>query len=91
VGKKAITEQSDLVTYSIFDDKEIFNCLIHLSCLTCLQKRKSKLKKRKHHDPCYLNLPGEDILEDIPLDIEHIKVKQVEDNELQQPVTRQPV
>jgi hypothetical protein len=62
------------------------NCLIHLPCLTNLKKRKSK---RKRHDQCYLNLP-EDILEDNPLDIENIKERQLEDNELQQSVIRHP-
>ena len=75
VGKKAITEESNSASYSIYDDGEIFNCLVHLPCLTNLKKRKSKLKKRKRHDQCYLNLP-EDILEDNPLDIENIKEKQ---------------
>ena len=89
VGKKAITEDSDLTSYSIYDDNKIFNCLLHLPCLTNLKKRKSKLKKRKRHDQCYLNLP-KDILEDNPLDIENIKEKQVEDNNLQQSVIRHP-
>ncbi len=47
VGKKAITEDSDSASYSINDDNEIFNCLVHLPCLTNLKRRKSKLKKRK--------------------------------------------
>ncbi len=89
VGKKAITENSNLASYSICDDIETFNCLIHLPCLTNLKKRKSKLNKRKRHDQCYLNLP-EDILEDNPLDIENIKERQLEDNELQQSVIRHP-
>ena len=88
VGKKAITEDSNSASYSIYDDDKIFNCLVHLPCLTNLKKRKSKLK-RKRHDQCYLNLP-EDILEDNPLDIENIKEKQLEDNKLQQSVTRHP-
>ena len=75
VGKKAITEDSNSASYSIYDDSKIFNCLVHLPCLTNLKKRKSKLQKRKRHDQCYLNLP-EDILEDNPLDIENIKEKQ---------------
>ena len=62
---------------------------MHLPCLTNLNRRKSKLNKRKQHDQCYLNLP-EDILEDNPFDIENIKKKQVEDNKLQQSVTRHP-
>ena len=34
VGKKAITEDSELASYSLFDDKEIFDCLVNLPCLT---------------------------------------------------------
>ena len=34
VGKKAITEDSELTRYSLFDDKEIFDCLVNLPCLT---------------------------------------------------------
>jgi hypothetical protein len=89
VGKKAITEDSNSASYSIYDDDKIFNCLVHLPCLTNRKKRKSKLKKRKRHDQCYLNLP-EDILEENPLDIENIKEKQAEDNDLQQSVIRHP-
>jgi len=70
-GKKAITEDSDLASYSIYDDYEIFHCL---SCLPCLRS-KSTLKKRKQHDQCYLNL-FEDVLENNPLDKENIKEKQ---------------
>ena len=44
-----------------------------------------------HHDvtadQCYLNLP-EDMVEDNPLDIENIKEKQDDDNEIQQSSTR---
>ncbi len=40
-------------------------------------------------DQCYLDLP-EDMVEDNPLDIENIKEKQDEDNELQQSATRHP-
>ncbi len=54
VGKKAITEDSNLASYFTYDDGEIFNCLVHLPCLTNLKKRKSKLKKRTRHDQCYL-------------------------------------
>ena len=89
VGKKTITEDSNSVSYSIYDDIGTFKCLIHLPCLTNLKTRKSKLNKRKRHDQCYLNLP-EDILEDNPLDIENIKERQLEDNELQQSVIRHP-
>jgi hypothetical protein len=38
---------------------------------------------------CYLNLP-EDIVEDNPLDLENIKEKQDEDNDLQQSLTKHP-
>jgi hypothetical protein len=38
---------------------------------------------------CYLNLP-EDMVEDNPLDLENIKEKQVEDNDLQQSLTKHP-
>ena len=30
VGKKAITEDSELASYYLFDDKEIFDCLVSL-------------------------------------------------------------
>ena len=42
-----------------------------------------------HTDHCYLNLP-EDMMEDNPLDIENIKEKQDQDNDLQQSVTKHP-
>jgi hypothetical protein len=89
VGKKAITEDSESASYSIFDDEEIFNCLVYLPCFTSRKRKKSKLKKRKRHDQCYLNLP-EDIIEDNPLDIENIKEKQIEDEKLQQSVIKHP-
>ena len=38
---------------------------------------------------CYLNLP-EDMVEDNPLDLESIKEKQDEDNNLQQSLTKHP-
>jgi hypothetical protein len=38
---------------------------------------------------CYLNLP-EDMVEDNPLDLENIKEKQDEDNDLQQSLTNHP-
>jgi hypothetical protein len=38
---------------------------------------------------CYLNLPG-DVVEDNPLDLENIKEKQDEDNDLQQSLTKHP-
>ena len=34
LGKKTITEDSELASYSLFDDKEIFDCLVNLPCLT---------------------------------------------------------
>jgi hypothetical protein len=34
VGKKATTEDSELASYSLFDDKEIFDCLVNLPCLS---------------------------------------------------------
>ncbi len=37
---------------------------------------------------CYLNFP-EDMVEDNPLDLENIKEKQDEDNDLQQSLTKQ--
>ncbi len=41
-------------------------------------------------DHCYLNLP-EDMVEDNPLDLENIKVKQNEDNDLQQSLIKHPI
>ena len=40
VGKKATTEDSELANYSLFDDKEIFDCLVNLPCLSSRKKRK---------------------------------------------------
>jgi hypothetical protein len=40
VGKKAITEDSELAYYSFADDREIFGCLINLPCLSSDKKRK---------------------------------------------------
>ncbi len=34
VGKKAIAEDSELASYSFFDDKEIFDCLVNLGKIT---------------------------------------------------------
>ncbi len=86
VGKKALTADSELASYSLFDDKEIFDCLVNLTCLTSCKKRKQQTPKicRRSNDgsikdQCYLNLP-EDMVEDNPLDIENIKEKQDEDN-----------
>ncbi len=35
VGKNAITKNSGLASYSLVDDKEIFDYLMNLSCLPC--------------------------------------------------------
>ncbi len=40
VGKKATTEDSELASYSLFDDKEIFDCLVNLPCFNSRKKRK---------------------------------------------------
>ncbi len=40
VGKKAATEDSELANNSLFDDKEIFDCLVNLPCLNSCKKRK---------------------------------------------------
>jgi hypothetical protein len=45
VGKKDISEDSELVSYFLFDDKEIVDCLVNLSCLNSRKKRK-QLKTR---------------------------------------------
>ena len=37
VGKKVITEDSELASYSLFEDKEIFDCLVNLPCLNSRQ------------------------------------------------------
>jgi hypothetical protein len=131
VGKKAIAEDIELANYSLFDDKEIFDCLMNLPCLNCKKQKHLKartlvtqynkkcprdtdIKQHCHHQIChrdtdtswhhrhqnhclhnvtpdqfYLNLP-EDMVEDNYLDIENIKEKQDEDNELQQSATRHP-
>jgi hypothetical protein len=39
VGKKATNEDSELANYSLFDDKEIFDCLVNLPCLICCKKK----------------------------------------------------
>jgi hypothetical protein len=95
-GKKALTTDSELASYSLFDDKEIFDCLVNLPCFTSRKKRKQQTSKKRRrsndgsiNDQCYLNLP-EDMVEDNPLDIENIKEKQDEDNDLQQSATRHP-
>ncbi len=40
VGKKTTTEDSELANYSLFDDKEIFDCLVNLPCLNSQKKGK---------------------------------------------------
>jgi hypothetical protein len=47
VGKKAITEDSELAYYSFADDREIFDYLINLPCLSSDKKQKQQ-KSRKH-------------------------------------------
>ena len=96
VGKKAFTADGELACYSLLDDKEIFDCLVNLPCLISRKKRNQQTPKKRCrsnngsiNDQCYLNLP-EDMEEDNPLDIENIKEKQDEDNDLQQSATRHP-
>ena len=90
VGKKAFTADSELASYSLFDDKEIIDCLVNLPCLISHQKQKQQTSKRHRrsnngtiNDQGYLNLP-EHMVEESPLDIENIKEKQDEGNDLQQ-------
>jgi hypothetical protein len=45
VGKKATTEDSELANYSLFDDKEIFDCLVNLPYLNCCKKKNQKQQK----------------------------------------------
>ncbi len=45
VGKKATTEDSELANHSLFDDKEIFDCLVNLPCLHSRNKRKRRRSK----------------------------------------------
>ncbi len=40
VGKKATSEDSEVASYSLFDDKEIFDSLVNLPCLSSRKKRK---------------------------------------------------
>jgi hypothetical protein len=75
VGKKASTADSDYASYSLFDNKEIFDCLVNLPCLTSRKKQKQQTSKKRRRsndgstaDQCYLNLP-EDMVENNPLDI----------------------
>ncbi len=41
VGKKTTTEDSELASYSLFDDKEIFDYMVNLPCLNSCKKRKT--------------------------------------------------
>jgi hypothetical protein len=89
MGKIAFTTDSELASYSLFDDKEIFDCLVNLPCPISHKKQKQQTPKKRCKsnngsikDQCYLNLP-EDMAKDNPLDIENIKDKQDEDNDLQ--------
>ena len=75
MGKKAFTADSDLASYSLFDDKEIFDCLVNLPCLISCKKQKQQTSKNCRrsndgsiNDQCYLNL-AEDMVEDNPLEI----------------------
>jgi len=53
------------------------------------QKDRRKEHDDHHIDHCYLNLP-EDMIENNPLDMEHIKEKQDQDADLQQSAIRHP-
>ena len=45
-GKRAITEDSELASYYLFDEKEIFDCLRILPCLIHKKQKQQKSKKR---------------------------------------------
>jgi hypothetical protein len=47
VGKKAITEDSELVYYSSADDRKIFDCLINLPCLSSEKKQKQQKSRKR--------------------------------------------
>jgi hypothetical protein len=47
VGKKAITEDSELAYYSFIDDWEIFDCLINLPCLSSDKKQKQQKSRKR--------------------------------------------
>ena len=79
-----------MASYSLFDDKEIFDDLVTLPCFTFCKKQKQQTSKKRcrsndgsTNNQCYLNLP-EDMVKDNPFDIDNIKEKQDEDNDLQQ-------
>ena len=44
VGKKPITDGSESASYSLFDDKEIFDCLVYLLCLTRKKQKQNNLR-----------------------------------------------
>ncbi len=46
VGKKSFTTDSESASYSLFDDKEIFDCLVNLPCLTSYKNRKEQKFKK---------------------------------------------
>jgi hypothetical protein len=99
VGKKAAHIVSNLELESLYssliDDKEILQCFFNLPCCLLNNEKEERPKKRRKHscdsnaEHCYLNLP-EDMVEDNPLDLESIKEKQDEDNNLQQSLTKHP-
>ncbi len=47
VGKKAITEDSELAYNSFTDDREIFNCLRDLPCLSSHKKQKQQKSRKR--------------------------------------------
>ncbi len=47
VGKKAITEDSELAYYSFADDREIFDCLINLPYLSSDKKQKQQKSRKR--------------------------------------------
>jgi hypothetical protein len=100
LGKKAASVVSDSESTaghsSLLDDREILECLLNLPCLHLKKKESKRPKKRRkleqdsHHiDNCYLNLP-EDMIDNIPLNMENIKEKQDQDADLHKSVTRHP-
>jgi hypothetical protein len=46
VGKNAITEDSNLAYFSLFDDRKIADCLLNLSCLASSTRRQMKSGKQ---------------------------------------------
>ncbi len=47
VGKKAITEDSELAYYSFADEKDIFDCHINLPCLSSDKKQKQQKSRKR--------------------------------------------